>query len=331
MLPASTRLPAQAPIRNLVFEGGGIRGIAYAGAVGVLEAAGITDSLQKVGGTSAGAITALALALRYTGAEVADLVSSTDFAKFNQGRASFVGGIRRLKRHFGWYRGGRVLDWLHKMIAAKTGNGDITFAQLHQRGGPGLYVTATCLNRQQLLLFSHETYPNMRVKDAVRISMSVPLYFEAVFIDSAGKTYTDPAPGLDIVIDGGILANFPIAIFDAQEKDASGMVHRIPNPGTVGVRLDTDEQIAQDSLAGGLTPVQIRSLSQYMGAFYVIVLENLNRASLTPADWARTVSVSSAGIAPRIKKLSVAQKEKLVAGGRSSMERFLARRERSRD
>ena len=261
-----------------------------------------------------------------TGTEVADIVSSTDFAKFNQGRAAFVGGIRRMKRHFGWYRGGKVLEWLDGLIAAKTGNGNLTFAQLHALKGPDLYVTATCLNRQQLLLFSHETYPNMRVKDAVRISMSVPLYFEAVFIDSAGKTYTEPAPGLDIVIDGGILANFPIDIFDAQEKDAEGFLRRIPNAETIGVRLDSDDQIKRDTTAGGLSPVQINSLSGYMSAFYVIMLENLNRAKLTPADWSRTISVSSAGISPRIKKLSVAQKDKLVAGGRQSMQRFLARR-----
>ncbi len=325
----TTRLPAQPPIRNLVFEGGGIRGIAYAGAVGVLDAAGITGQLRKVGGTSAGAITALALALRYTGAEVAEIVSSTDFAKFNQGRAFFIGGIHRMKRRFGWYCGERVLEWLDKLIAAKTGNGDLTFAQLHAREGPDLYITATCLNRQKLLLFSHETYPNMRVKDAVRISMSVPLYFEAVFIDSAGKTYPEPAPGLDVVIDGGILANFPIDIFDTVVKDEAGFTRRIPNAHTIGVRLDSDDQIAKDTTAGGLSPVAIQSLPQFMGAFYVIMLENLNRAKLTPTDWARTISVSSAGMSPRIKKLTVAQKDRLVAGGKSSMERFLAKRRNS--
>ena len=325
LLPAGAK--AGPPIRNLVFEGGGIRGIAYAGAIEVLEKRGLTDSLQKIGGTSAGAITALALALHYTGAEVADIVSSTDFAKFNQGRAFFVGGFHRLKTHFGWYRGGKVLQWLHGLIEAKTGDGNITFAQLHARGGPALYITATCLNRQQILLLSHETYPNMRVKDAVRISMSVPLYFEAVFIDSAGKTYPEPAPGLDVVIDGGILANFPIDIFDETQKDSAGFIRRIPNAQTIGVRLDSDEQIARDTSAGGLSPVQINSFSGYMRAFYVILLENGNRAKLTPADWARTVSVSSAGVSPRIKKLSGEVRARLVAGGRESMTRFLSKRE----
>ena len=42
--------------RNLVFEGGGVKGIAYAGAVAVLEDKGILPGIRRVAGTSAGAI-----------------------------------------------------------------------------------------------------------------------------------------------------------------------------------------------------------------------------------------------------------------------------------
>ena len=45
--------------RNLVFEGGGVRGIAYIGAMGVLEQQGVLEHIIRVGGTSAGAINAL--------------------------------------------------------------------------------------------------------------------------------------------------------------------------------------------------------------------------------------------------------------------------------
>ncbi len=42
--------------RNLVFEGGGVKGIAYAGAIGVLEDKEILPDIRRVAGTSAGAI-----------------------------------------------------------------------------------------------------------------------------------------------------------------------------------------------------------------------------------------------------------------------------------
>ena len=56
---------AQAP-ENLVFEGAGIRGIAYSGAIAELEQHGLLKNIKRVGGTSAGAITALLLCLGYT-------------------------------------------------------------------------------------------------------------------------------------------------------------------------------------------------------------------------------------------------------------------------
>ncbi|HVB47037.1 MAG TPA: patatin-like phospholipase family protein [Burkholderiales bacterium] len=45
--------------RNLVFEGGGGKGIAYVGALQELDASGITPQVARVGGTSAGAINAV--------------------------------------------------------------------------------------------------------------------------------------------------------------------------------------------------------------------------------------------------------------------------------
>tara|TARA_Y100000815_G_scaffold226384_1_gene214278 strand:+ start:231 stop:413 length:183 start_codon:yes stop_codon:yes gene_type:complete len=44
------------PFRNLVFEGGGVKGIAYSGALAVLEERGILPQIRRVGGASAGAI-----------------------------------------------------------------------------------------------------------------------------------------------------------------------------------------------------------------------------------------------------------------------------------
>ena len=51
------------PFRNLVFEGGGVKGIAYCCALGVLDERVILSRISRVGGTSAGAINATLLAL----------------------------------------------------------------------------------------------------------------------------------------------------------------------------------------------------------------------------------------------------------------------------
>jgi NTE family protein len=305
---------------NLVFEGGGIRGIAYVGALEVLDEAKILPGITRVAGTSAGAIAALTVSLGYQPSEIEKIIYDTKIQKFNDGKFFFIGGINRMNQKYGWYRGAAFTKWLGEIIKAKTGNADITFRELHQQHYKDLYVTGTSLNRQRLIVFSHENYPDMKVKDAVRISMSIPLYFEAVCIDSAGHVQDiKTAQGnYDIMVDGGFTGNFPIALFDSTTSTTL-----IPNMKTIGLRLDTDEQIGYDRDGKGLAPMSVEKFNDYIGAFYNYVIENLNRSHLTPEDWKRTVSISTGGIGPKIRKLSVKEKEALMKNGRDAMREFL--------
>jgi len=54
------------PYKYLVFEGGGVRGVAYGGVFEVLEYAQITPQIEAVAGTSAGAIAATMMSLNYS-------------------------------------------------------------------------------------------------------------------------------------------------------------------------------------------------------------------------------------------------------------------------
>jgi len=311
---------AQAQVENLVFEGAGIRGIAYAGVVQELEKQGVLSQVKRVGGTSAGAITALLIALNYNAAEIEAIVGSTNFRKFNDGRFLLPGGINRLNRYFGWYRGDRLEYWLGELIEAKTGNADISFIELRNKGYKELYITATNLNLQKLMVFSHQTYPNMKLRDAVRISISIPLYFEPLFLDDSGQIVKRPKnkTNLHVLVDGGFIANYPVHLFDTIQE-----VRKI-NPGTLGFRIDSDMQISFDSTAKGLAPMPINNLQQYLGAFYNIIIENLNRQTLSKADWQRTVSISDGNIGPRIRKLRREEIDTLVENGKKATSNYLA-------
>jgi NTE family protein len=307
---------AKPVIKNLVFEGAGIRGIAYSGAIIEMESGNMMKQIEKVGGTSAGAIVALAVSLGYSGKEIQEIISGTNFKKFNDGRYLFAGGINRTNKYFGWYRGKRFESWLEKLIADKTGGADITFDELVKKGFKELYITGTCLNKQQLIIFSHKTYPKMKVKDAVRISMSIPLYFEAVFIDAEGNTVRHPRQkeGLDIMVDGGFTGNFPIRMFDTLSQS---------NSATLGFRIDPDEQIKNDREGKSIAAMPVGNLRQYMNAFYNMVIENLNRQQLTEEDWKRTVSISDGKIGPRIRKLSAEEISILINNGRQAVKTYL--------
>lgn len=315
---------AQSRYTNLVFEGAGIRGVAYAGVIQELEQNNILAGVTHVGGTSAGAIAALTLALGYSGKEIEDIIYKTRMQQFNDGRFFFAGGLSRMNKHYGWYRGKAFAKWLGNIIEHKTGDADITFRQLHDRGFRDLYVTGTSLNNQKLVVFSYKTYPDMKIRDAVRISMSIPLYFEAVCIDAAGRVIDNrKATGnYDIMVDGGFTGNFPIFLFDSLVT-TNGVAQRIPNPRTLGFRIDTPGQIAYDIDRKGIAPVPIGRFKNYMGAFYNFVIENLNRSSLTPEDWQRTVSISSGNVGPKIRKLSIEEKDSLMHNGRVALQSYL--------
>src|SRR5215218_4145686 len=90
--------PATYPFQNLVIEGGGVKGTAYAGAFEVLEQQGILDQVGPVAGTSAGAITATLVALRYRPDQIRSLVFNIPFKQFEDGGGT---GLFRLFRRFG--------------------------------------------------------------------------------------------------------------------------------------------------------------------------------------------------------------------------------------
>ena len=326
----SIKIHAQAPdhqIKNLVFEGAGIRGLAYAGVVRSLEEQEIIEDVENVGGTSAGAIIALLIALEYNSQELTSIISDTEFQQFNDGKYFFIGGISRTIKRYGWYQGEAFSDWIGALIADKTGDPDISFTEFYEQGYKDLYLTATCLNKQKLVVLSRKSYPDMKIRDAVRISMSIPIYYQAVFVDSLGTTYPEPVAGkeLDVMVDGGIVGNFPIQIFDTYPNEGASDDLRIPNKQTLGIRIDTESQIIEDESKKDLAEYPIEDFQDYVAAFYTMVVENLNRQLLTDEDWERTVSVSSVGIGPKVKKLSPEQKERLINSGYESTNQYFKR------
>jgi NTE family protein len=310
-------------IKNIVFEGAGLRGIAYCGAIHELEKRNMLPAIEKVGGTSAGAITALCVSLGYSSAEITRLLYSTKFSKFNDGRFFFVGGINRMNKYFGWYRGEKFVKWLEKIIEKKTGNANISLEELYNKGFKDLYITATILNQQKLVILSRKTYPQMKVKDAVRISISIPFYFEAVFIDKDGKTFRHPKnkQGLDIMVDGGFIGNFPIKMFDSVANITS-RESVIVNNATLGFRIDNDKQIESDKQHKELAGMPVNNLKEYGRAFYNMIIENLNRQNLSDSDWKRTISISDGAVGPRIRKLSKAEIATLIENGRVATTNF---------
>ncbi len=188
-------------IENLVFKGGGVLGIAYAGAIEILEERKILGNVKRVAGTSAGSIIATLLSLRYSANEVKELVSTTNFKDFEDHWDPF-----RLPAKYGLYKGEYFLNWIKKIIKDKTGDENITFSALHANGYRELKVFATDLNTSKIKEFSFDNTPDAIVAECVRASMSIPLFFE-------GWKFPNEYPDDHIYVDGGVLYNYPITAF----------------------------------------------------------------------------------------------------------------------
>lgn len=300
-------LYSQPHYENLVFEGAGMRGLAYAGAIRVLEEKQHLQHIKRVAGTSAGAITACLLALNYSSTEIEELIASTSFQQFNQGRFFFLGGLHRVYHRYGWYRTKRFENWLAQGIRKKGLSEDITLKALHDLGYKDLFVMTTCLNQQKNLCLSYRTFPNMRLIDAVLASMAVPLYFEPVGILPDGTRLKDFAnqPEAMILIDGGLGANFPLHIFDTIAEAKLGR--------TLGIKIDSDEQIQVDKTMQTLAPFAINKVQDYLTALYTFTLETMNKDRLEKNDRSSILALSSCHVSPRVKRLCKKDKNALVS------------------
>jgi NTE family protein len=309
--------------KNLALEGGGIRGIAYVGAIKALEEKQLLQNIENIAGTSVGAITAALLCVGYSAEELEKELSSIKFQKFNDGRGIFFGGFYRVSKKYGWYRGEKITDWINNLLHKKTGITNITFQQLFElsrkdKRYKNLYVTATNLSKQNWQTLNYKTFPQMRIADALRISASIPIYYTAIFMAEDGTLYNKPQKNVktSIMADGGFLANYPIQLFDdTYEKSA-----------TLGLRLDNDNQIKNnDSSKYELAPYEINDFRDYIGAFYTLVLESLNRIELTEDDWKRSVFISTCNIGPKVKKLKKSEVEVLVTSGYTATLDYLSK------
>jgi len=321
--------------KNLVFEGGGVKGIAYVGAMQVLEKEGILANIQRAGGTSAGAINAALFALGFTNSETRTILKNLDFNNFMDESWGKIRDVERLINKFGWYKGDFFHEWISKHIKKKLGNPNATFAHLREAGRPDLFVYGTNLSTRFGEVFSYEHTPHERIADAVRISMSIPLFFAAV--RNARE---------DVYVDGGVLNNYPVKIFDREkyitpgklaklglkreyyEKENKTFLKKNPssspyiyNKETLGFRLDSKQEIAAFRYGDERAHNKIDHLFDYLKALVGTIMESQGNTHLHSDDWQRTIYIDTLGVGTTDFDLSDARKKQLEnSGGKGASE-----------
>ena len=135
----------------------------------------------------------------------------------------------------GLYEGDQLRNWLVHNIYKQTGLIDPNFEELYRHTGKTLKIYGTNLNQGTLVEFSHINTPNESVTRAVLISSALPIAFKP----------KKNAQG-EVLIDGGLIKNFPIDAYDFIDKDGT----RYANPTTLGFlsRNISDDQSPDSSV-----------------------------------------------------------------------------------
>lgn len=324
--------------RNLVFEGGGVKGIAYIGTMQVLEEKDILAGIRRVGGTSAGAINATLFALGFTIAEQRRILKKLDFNNFMDDSWGLVRDTERLVKKFGWYKGDFFHHWISGLINKKLRNPHATFKDLKAAGRPDLYVYGTNLSTRFGEVFSIEHTPTTRIADAVRISMSIPLFFAA--FRNARR---------DVYVDGGVLNNYPVKLFDREKYIQAGDRPKMAvktgyyqeenkhflkahpqaspyvyNKETLGFRLDSKQEIGVFRDGAQPQHTRVDDFFDYVKALVGTLLESQLNSHLHSDDWQRTIYIDTLGVGTTDFDLSETMKTKLEQSGRMGASNYFA-------
>jgi NTE family protein len=201
-------------INTLIFSGGGVKGIAYIGVLKYLDeickkryiveqSDNFNDeqceipkiNIKTVCGVSIGSIIGLLYVLGYTFDDLIEELNELDLPQLKNFK------IKNIFTEYGFDKGLKVSNWIESLILKKGYSKKITFKQLYNIKGINLQVLASNVNKYTYTIFDTINTPDLKIKDAIRMSISIPFLFTI-------KEYNN-----DIHVDGALINNYPIKLF----------------------------------------------------------------------------------------------------------------------
>ncbi|ASK63219.1 hypothetical protein CFK37_14210 [Virgibacillus phasianinus] len=195
---------------DVVFSGGGVKSFAFLGALESMKAHNL--ELERVAGTSAGSIIAGLLAVGYSPGELDEMMKKLDLREFLD--PPLISKLLPLSKWFylyfkmGIYKGDCLEEWLYNCLAERN---VYTFRDLK----PGyLKIVVSDLSLGKLVVIPDDLErvygldPNhFLIAKAIRMSAGYPYFFMPKKI--SGKTSRR-----SVIVDGGLLSNYPLWVFD---------------------------------------------------------------------------------------------------------------------
>lgn len=294
---------------TLVFSGGAVKGIAYIGVFKKIEELIIDREIEErkidfdeetyniplfniktICAVSAGGIFSLIYLLKYSYIEMLKEILNKKFDQLKDIK------IMNFVNKYGLDNGNKLMSWLETLMTRKNVDYNITLKQFYDITNVDFQVMATNLNRYCYKKFNYIDTPDVRVLDAIRMSISVPFLFTI-------NEYQG-----DIMVDGGLINNYPIEVFSNNLDNLLGF--KLVNHGELESH-DVDESIND-----------IESYMSHILSCYMVQKEK--HTSRSNDYFKCTVYIHTENITQSVNfSLTTNQKNKLIEVGYNCLDKFI--------
>jgi predicted acylesterase/phospholipase RssA len=287
------------PFNGMCFEGGGVLGISYYGALDEQRKTyteKYLDHIVNFSGASVGAIAATILACRGSHAQIKEFVGDLNIKSLADWSYNPITMVYRMFWKLGICAGDKLCAFYEHLVKTLTGSESTTFKEAFAKFGTNLVIPGTNAETRETSYFHHKTTPNMPIVMALRITTSIPLLFTAVQHEGS------------IWVDGGLLDNYPLNIFDNKRfTDTPG--------NTLGFKVVTRSDLKKKTKITGIVSL---CTSLFNAVYQQALEEHADRN-----DYKQTLKIFTGGVSSTDFDISPGTKELLIRAGVEGAKRFV--------
>lgn len=160
-----------------------------------------------------------------------------------------------------------------------------------------MVIVGCNLNRLREVHFSHKNTPDMPIHKAVRISASYPFIFKPIEYEG------------DLYVDGGIVNNYPLYVFDNIDK-------------TIGVKLLTESEEPSEHIYNKRESID--DICEYSIALLRAISIAAERNYIRDVDyWKHTICINTGSISSTKYSITQEDKDFLISNGYNATKAYL--------
>ncbi len=282
---------------------------------------------RNIAGNSAGAIVASLVAAGYTGEELKDIFNEKNCKTMidkNFQSTWMISKVGKLIFKKGIYKASHIEDFINELLfnklKGKLGNRkNVKFGDLIIPGENGnllnnskykrkykLHIIAADITRGKMLIFPEdiEEYginpDDLDVSVAVRMSISLPFFFQPIIL------YNKISQENSFIVDGGVLSNFPVWIFD---------VNGVPPYPTIGFKLAGSKEVIRKH--------KITNIINFGKAIIETMLEAQDDIHIAEMNYLRTIKINTSNVKTTDLNLTKEKIDGLCKSGENCAKEFL--------